>query len=162
MSHSARAALLLALLAALLAGCAAPQTAPARPAASVSQELASAPGPRAPWLEMTQTAYELPGESAVEIGYTLHNEDGLGNEVEFPALAWRGGDGEWVAVDVRVGICGVPDPLGASQEGTLQLNDVWELPGSGEYRLTFCVLGPDGYRTTAGAAFSLILTDCSE
>lgn len=161
MNHKKKiaAALLLALA---LAGCAAPQTAPASPGESVSQTPASVPGPRAPWLELTQEAYELPGESAVEIGYTLHNEDGLGNEVEFPALAWRDEDGTWMAVDFRVGICGVPDPLGASKEGMLKLNEVWELPGDGEYRLTFCVLGPDDYRTTAAANFSLILTGCSE
>lgn len=161
MNHKKKiaAALLLALA---LTGCSAPQTAPASPGGPVSQTPASVPGPRVPWLELTQETYELPGESAVEIGYTLHNDDGLGNEVEFPALAWRDEDGTWMAVDSRVGICGVPDPLGASQEGTLKLNEVWELPGDGEYRLTFCVLGPDGYRTTAAANFSLILTGCSE
>ena len=157
--HKMTAALLLTLI---LAGCAAPQTAPASSAAPSSPAPASVPWPRTPWLEMTQDTYVLPGEGSLEVGYTLHNEDGLADRVESPALAWRGEDGEWMEVTSRTGICGTPDPLGASQEGSFDLNELWELPGDGEYRLTFCVLGPDDYRATAAATFSLVLTSCAE
>lgn len=147
----------------VLASCAAaPQTAPAGPTGSASSRTPAPSDPQEPWLAVGQAHYELPGESAVEIAYTLHNEDGLGNEVEPPALAWRDENGDWMAVDARDGFCGVPDPLGDTLEGTLQLNQLFVLPGDGEYRLTFCVLGPDDYRHVAADTFTLTLTSCVE